>query len=396
MKKLYIIIIGLLVISGITFVTQPANSHKGEQFERKIVVYKNKINNQIRQDEIITKSGGLKIKHLDGINADVVSITNKDADNLKKDENILRIDNDVVVTTMKNKNIQSQRAPSQPSQTLPWGIDKIDADLSWGLTTGDPIKVAIIDTGIELTHPDLANNIKGGINTISPTKSANDDNGHGTHVAGIIAAENNAIGVIGVGPQIDLYAVKSLNRNGSGYLSDIIEGIDWAIANHIQVINMSLGATTDVQSFHDAIIRANAAGIVQVAAAGNDGLAVNYPAAYPEVIAVSATDSTDTITSWSSRGTEVDLAAPGLNIFSTYKGKTYKTLSGTSMSTPHVTGSAALVLTQTAKCDTDLNGACSPAEVQARLEATATDKGITGKDSLYGSGIVNIYNALTQ
>ena len=156
----------------------------------------------------------------------------------------------------------------------------------------------------------MKNNIKGGYNAINPLKSANDDNGHGTHVAGIIAAENNSVGVIGAGPQIDLYAVKVLSRNGSGYLSDVIEGIDWAIANGIQVINMSLGTTGNVQSFHDAIARANEAGIVQVAAAGNDGLAVNYPAAYSEVIAVSATDSSDIITSWSSRGAEVDLSAP--------------------------------------------------------------------------------------
>ena len=268
--------------------------------------------------------------------------------------------------------------------------------MAWSTTTGDPVKVAVIDTGIELSHPDLKNNIKGGYNAINPLKSANDDNGHGTHVAGIIAAENNSVGVIGAGPQIDLYAVKVLSRNGSGYLSDVIEGIDWAIANGIQVINMSLGTTGNVQSFHDAIARANEAGIVQVAAAGNDGLAVNYPAAYSEVIAVSATDSSDIITSWSSRGAEVDLSAPGLNIYSTYKGQTYKTLSGTSMATPHVAGAAALVLTQTAKCDADSNGSCSPSEVQDRLQATATDLGIAGPDGLYGYGLVNAYQAVSQ
>jgi len=245
-----------------------------------------------------------------------------------------------------------------------------------------------------LTHPDLKTNIKGGYNAIYPTKSANDDNGHGTHVAGTIAALNNTIGVVGVGPQINLYAVKVLDRRGSGYLSDVIEGLDWAAANGIQVVNMSLGTSSNVLSFHDAVVRAKAAGVTLVAAAGNSGGTVSYPAAYPEVIAVSATDNTNTIASWSSRGLEVDLAAPGVSIFSTYKGSSYATLSGTSMASPHVAGAAAVLLTQTAKCDTDLSGACSPDEVQARLEATATELGVAGRDNLYGAGLVNVFAAV--
>jgi subtilisin len=157
---------------------------------------------------------------------------------------------------------------------------------------------------------------------------------------------------------------------------------------------MSLGTASDVQSFHDAVERVHAAGIVQVAAAGNTGGAVLYPAAYPEVIAVSATDNKDTIASWSSRGPEIDLAAPGVNIYSTYKGQTYKTLSGTSMAAPHVAGTAALVLSMPTKCDFDLDGKCSPAEVQQRLEATAEDLGLIGRDNLYGAGLVNAEKAV--
>ena len=215
-------------------------------------------------------------------------------------------------------------------------------------------------------------------------------------MAGIAAAVDNTIGVIGVGPQIDLYAVKVLDRRGSGYLSDVIEGLGWAIQNGMQVVNMSLGTASDVQSFHDAVAEVYAAGITQVAAAGNTGEAVIYPAAYPEVIAVSATDNTDTIAPWSSRGPQIDLAAPGVSIYSTYKGSTYKTLSGTSMAAPHVTGAVALVLTQTAKCDTDLSGSCSPAEVQQRLEITAEDLGTAGRDDLYGSGLVDAEKAVIQ
>jgi subtilisin family serine protease len=309
-----------------------------------------------------------------------------------KSGKVLRIDPDVEVYALENVRIKG--AKPQPSQTLTWNIDRVDAEISWGISTGDPVKVGVIDTGIDLKHPDLQANIKGGYNAINPLKSPNDDNGHGTHVAGIIAALNNTIGVIGVGPNIDLYAIKVLNANGSGYLSDVIEGLDWAVANGMQVVNMSLGTSQDVQSFHDAIVSAYNAGVTIVAAAGNSGGTVSYPAAYPEVIAVSATDQNNQIASFSSRGPEVDLAAPGVNIYSTYKGQSYATLSGTSMAAPHVTGAAALII-DTKKCDLNLDGICTPSEVQQRLEQTAIDLGTPGKDNLYGSGLVNVYNALT-
>ena len=133
-----------------------------------------------------------------------------------------------------------------------------------------------------------------------------------------------------------------------------------------------------------------------VAAAGNDnGRPVNFPAAYPETIAVSAVDSSNNVALFSSVGPEVDLAAPGVSIFSTYKGMTYRTLSGTSMASPHVAGAAALLMSVPSKCDIDLNGVCSPSEVKNRLELTAEDFGAVGHDNFYGSGIVNINMALT-
>ncbi len=333
------------------------------------------------------------------INGKVVLLTPSAEKLLKQSKEVLRVDEDVIVEALgKVEAIKVQGTKSQPPQTLPWGIDRVDAEQIWNLTTADPIKVAIVDTGIDLKHPDLQANIKGGINTIYPWKSPNDDNGHGTHVAGIVAAINNSIGVIGVGPNIDLYAVKVLGANGSGYLSDVIEGLDWVVQQKQTqggdwVINMSLGTSADIQSFHDAILRAYNAGITMVAAAGNTGGAVTYPAAYPEVIAVSATDQNNQLASWSSRGPEVDLSAPGVSIYSTYKGQTYATLSGTSMAAPHVTGVAALVLDRKT-CDFNLDGVCSPLEVQQKLEQSAIDLGDSGKDNLYGSGLVNAVNAL--
>jgi len=397
-NKLYLLAIGLgvmVMVLGFTAITAKS-SVTAEPMSRKIVVFQPGFVNEAAKDELISRAGGVKIKNLDLIGGKAVYLPSKAAEKaLASQAGVLRIDDDVIVEALVRGVILAKPAPSQPAETLPWGVDRIDADLVWGITTGDPVKVAIVDTGIDLAHPDLKDNIKGGYNAINSQKSANDDNGHGTHVAGIVAAIDNEIGVIGVGPKIDLYAVKVLNRRGSGYLSDVIEGLDWAISNGMQVVNMSLGTASNVLSFQEAVQRVNAAGIVQVAAAGNSGGAVSYPAAYPEVIAVSATDSSDTIASWSSRGPEVDLAAPGVSIYSTYKGSTYKTLSGTSMAAPHVTGVAALVIDKKT-CDFDLNGVCTPAEVQQRLEATAEDLGVVGKDNLYGAGLVDAEKAVVQ
>jgi subtilisin family serine protease len=256
--------------------------------------------------------------------------------------------------------------PTAGLQPVPWGVDRIDAEKAWETTTADTVKVAVIDTGIDLDHPDLATNIKGGVNTIYYWRNADDDNGHGAHVAGIIAGINNTIGVVGVGHKIDLYAVKVLSSSGSGFISDIIEGIQWSVTNNMDVINMSLGTSSDLQSFHDAVIAAKNAGIVVVAAAGNSGPGDNtvlYPGKYPEAITVSALNSSNNIASFSSRGPEVDLAAPGQSIYSTYRSGGYATLSGTSMAAPHVAGAAALVLSN--------HPGFTPSQVQTHLQNNA-------------------------
>lgn len=289
--------------------------------------------------------------------------------------------------------------PTKPAlpQVLPWGIDRVNAEECMAVNTGDAVKVAIVDTGIDATHPDLAANIKGGMSAVAYTTKYTDDNGHGSHVAGIVAALNNTIGVVGVGPDIDLYAVKVLNRKGSGYVSDIIEGLGWCEANGMDVVNMSLGTTADTQSFHDAVSALYASGTVIVAAAGNDGIgsAVNYPAAYPEVIAVSATTQTDGLASFTCTGPQIELAAPGYSIYSTYKSGGYATLSGTSMASPHVAGVAALVIASPVAAG-DTNGVWDPAEVRTRLQVTAEDLGAAGWDSGYGYGLARADLAIAQ
>lgn len=393
MKKISLSLIGVALTAILVFSMIKINfsmAETNESSNRKIVVFQTGLNDDVK-DKIITHIGGIKLKDLNLIGAKVVLLPNQvSIEKLKANPAVVRIDDDIIVNALKIN------VSNQPAQVLPWGIDRIDAELVWpNGNVADPIKVGIIDTGISNTHPDLLSNIKGGINTINSRKNWNDDNGHGSHVAGVVAALNNTIGVIGVGPAINLYAIKVLNASGSGYLSDVIEGIQWAVANGMQVINMSLGADSDVQSLHDAVIAAKNAGVVIVAAAGNSGGSVIFPAAYPEVIAVSAIDQNNTIASWSSRGPEVDLAAPGVSIYSTYKGTGYATLSGTSMATPHVSGVAALVLnTPVGVYDVNSNGRWDPDEVQKKLQDRAQDLGNTGFDYLYGWGLVNAYSAV--
>lgn len=396
MKKIYI----FLIILGLIFSLLNFSTAKVEPKSRKIVIFKEGVNDRVK-DLVLRSLNVEEVKDLKLIGAKVVFIKESKVKELLKRPEILRIDPDAKVYTLESEPFSLftlfklfKGKPFQSPQILTWNIDRVDAEISWKISTGDPIKVGVIDTGIQLDHPDLQANIKGGYSAVWYTLSPNDDNGHGTHVAGIIAGLDNNIGVIGIGPNIDLYAIKVLDRRGTGYLSDVIDGIEWAIQNKMQVINMSLGTNQNVQSFHEAIRQAYSAGITIVAAAGNTGGSVVYPAAYPEVIAVSATDQNDQITYWSSRGSEIDLAAPGSNIYSTYKGSKYETLSGTSMAAPHVSGAAALVI-NTKKCDLDLDEICSPLEVKQRLEKTAIDLGDPGKDDLYGSGLINVYQALT-
>jgi len=353
---------------------------------RKIVVFEEGTT-LAQRDVILGSLNDKRIKRMEKAgDIDVLeNISNLDVSKLLKSDKVKTVEEDAIATTQAH-NVTIQ------AQTLPWGIDRIDAELVWpGGNNANTMKVGIIDTGISSSHPDLQANIKGGINTIRPFKGWNDDNGHGSHVAGIIGALNNTSGVVGAAPQVDLYAIKVLNSAGSGYISDIIEGLDWAIANKMQIVNMSLGCNCPSVALSDAVKKVNQAGIVQVAAAGNSGSAVIYPAAYPEVIAVSATDSSNNIASFSSRGPEVDIAAPGVSILSTYKGKNYATLSGTSMASPHVAGAVALLLNNPvdASYDADNDGKWDPSEVLSKLQSTAMDLGVTGIDDLYGAGLLN-------
>ena len=262
---------------------------------------------------------------------------------------------------------------------IPWGIKRIHAPRVWPKTKGKGIKVAIVDTGIS-THPDL--NIAGGINTIRRGMPHQDDNGHGTHVAGTVAATGTGNMLYGAAPEVDLYAVKALDENGDGYVSDIVEGIEWCIKNKMDVINLSLGLNGPSDLLRSTVRRAYRKGIVLVASAGNEGGdadMIDVPASYPETIAVTATDKNNQIAVFSSRGKGIDVAAPGEDIVSTNNKNSFSKDSGTSMAAPHVSGTVALMLAS--------NPELTPQDVKSVLIDTASElKGYS--DRSQGAGLV--------
>ena len=252
----------------------------------------------------------------------------------------------------------------------------------------------MLDTGINYNHEELIGAYVSGVDLINNDADPFDDNGHGTHCAGIIAAahDNNDV-VVGVAPQVSLYSVKVLNSAGSGSMSTIISGIQWAVDHGMQVISMSLGASTGSTSLQQACDNAYNQGVLLVAASGNDyRSSINYPARYDSVVAVGATDSLDRRASFSNYGTGLELMAPGVNILSTYKDVSPNdnrnidvvTMSGTSMATPHVAGVAALVFASPIDqiYDADHDGVWDASEVRTKLQSTANDLGTSGKDNI--------------
>jgi len=269
---------------------------------------------------------------------------------------------------------KTPQAPEQPSLgdpsadssgDVPWGVARVNAPAAWSSGQGAGVKVAVIDTGIDCTHPDLKCDFSAGTNIVDPGSAPMDDNEHGTHVAGTIAGRGKG-GPLGVAPQATLIPVKVLDADGAGSLSDIVAGINWAAQNGVDVINMSLGGPAGSAALQRAVKQALSAGVVIVAAAGNSGPnpdTVGFPGGYPGVIAVAASDKNDQVASFSSRGDAVAFIAPGVNITSTVPGGGTKSLSGTSMASPHVAGLAALALER---------GARGPAGVRAAFSRAAS------------------------
>jgi thermitase len=293
--------------------------------------------------------------------------------------------------------------PNDPGWSQQWGLSKIGAGYGWLTSQGNGVAVAVVDSGVDLTHPDLASKIvpNSGYNFADGNNNPQDDFGHGTHVAGIIgAATNNGSGVASIGWNAMIVPIKVLDSNGSGYTSDVASGVDWAANSVARVINLSLGGANPSNVLQTAITNAWNKGKLVVVSAGNCGdpytymyngcLTYNqpvYPAAGSNVMAVGATTSSDMRASFSSYGYWVSISAPGESIYSTYWPNTYETESGTSMAAPMVSGLAALVWSH--------NPALSNSGVYNVLTSSATHLGTgTGRNDEFGYGRINASQAL--
>nr|WP_276282105.1 S8 family peptidase [Halorussus sp. DT72] len=289
------------------------------------------------------------------------------------------------------------------AQTLPWGIDRVDAEVAHANgETGAGADIAIIDTGIDDDHPDLQGNLGSGEafvncgnggyfgdcsysgNSNACNYTWSDDNDHGTHCAGIADAVDNSRGVVGVSTEATLHAVKVLDCSGSGSFSDIAAGIEYVANQGWDVASMSLGGSSGSSTLKSAVEYAQSNGVLLVAAAGNSGSCtdcVGYPAAYSEVMAVSSTDSNDDLSDFSSQGPEVEIAAPGTDIYSTVPGG-YDTFSGTSMACPHVAGAGGQLMA---------NGYTN-GEARDQLKSTAENIDLSDNES--GAGLLDVAAAL--
>ncbi|MCL4458475.1 MAG: S8 family serine peptidase [Chloroflexi bacterium] len=290
------------------------------------------------------------------------------------------------------------RTPNDPLfASYQWNLRKIGAEAAWDINQGSSdITVAILDSGIDLGHPDLQAKIVPGYDFVNDDSNPSDDNGHGTHVAGIVAAStNNGVGIAGLSWGAKIMPIKVIDANGEGSTSNLEKGIIWAADHGAKIINMSLGGETSSppSSLQEAINYAYQKGCLLVAAAGNNGSStLFYPASLEHVISVAATDQNDARAYFSQYNAYVDVAAPGVGIASTFPcsmaSYPYALGSGTSQAAPHVAGLAALVWS--------VNPNLSNDQVEQIIENTADDLGPSGRDDYYGAGRINAYRALIE
>ena len=372
-KLLTMFVMGILIFALLAPMSISAQGNAGKQ--EFLVQFHDQVNPGILKAFGVKDSEVLHTYNLLPVN--LVKMTEQQANALQNNPHIKAVEPNFEVRAL--------------SQSVPWGVTHVQATEahSAGLT-GSGVKVAVLDTGIDKNHADL--NVVGGYSVF--TDSANSDpyydaNGHGTHVAGTVAALNNNIGVLGVAYNAELYAVKVLSNSGSGSYAGIAQGIEWSVNNGMDIINMSLGGSQGSSILEEWCNIAYNSGVLVVAAAGNEGRqsgrgdTVGYPAKYDSVIAVAAVDSSNNRASFSSTGPAVEIAAPGVSILSTTPGSNYASYNGTSMASPHVAGVAALVWAA--------NPGLSNVELRERLNSTALN---LGDANHFGNGLVRAMDAI--
>lgn len=388
MKKIIVVIILALIFAIVMVGDAGTDNAKGvtsENTKNLILGFSDKIPSDIHKK--VKAHGASVVSKNDELNFVVVDPKGMNKAELMAEmsgfPNISYVEEDYIATAFLD--------PNDPGYLSQWGPKDIFAPLAWDITLGSPnVIVAIVDTGVDYKHPDISGNYYvGGYDFINNDADPMDDNGHGTHMAGIVAAvTNNGIGVAGIS-QSKIMAEKVLNANGNGLYSAVAMGITHAANNGAKVISMSLGGNSSSKTLEKAVNYAWKKGVLIVAAAGNDyGGTITYPAAYSKVIAVSALNPDDSFAVYSNHGKKIELSAPGTSVYSTYLGGGYIYLSGTSVATPFVSGSAALVLSK--------NSRLTNKKVRDILDNSAVDLGERGRDVYFGYGKVNPYGALQQ
>jgi type VII secretion-associated serine protease mycosin len=296
----------------------------------------------------------------------------------------------MVVYAEPNSIRHIQRTPNDEHIGQQWALETIHAFDAWDITTGSDIVVAVVDTGVTTNHPDLEGKILPGYNALLENSASADNNGHGTAIAGLIAARtNNQMGVAGVCWGCMILPVKVLNDQGAGDDATLARGIRWATDHGAHIINLSLGGAENSQALRDAVEYAYQQGVLLIAASGNEqrlGNFTNYPAAYPQVVAVGATTNADKLAGFSNTGEHIDLVAPGVALWTTTLDGSFGPPNGTSFSSPFVSGVAALVKS--------IRPDLSHADVACILKASADDLGPVGKDTEYGWGRLHARRAL--
>jgi thermitase len=373
---------GTSSVHALSLSSTPTDAQTDSSSQEIIVKFKPGIS-QATQSLIHTEMATRLLFHNNVLGFDVVKLNGQ---SIEKVLDAYR-NNPLVEYAEPNIVFHAMMTPNDTYFSDQWSLKKVQAPTAWDLgQSADSVEIAVIDTGVDNTHPDLDGKVINGHDYVDNDNDPMDLNGHGTHVAGVAAAvTNNQQGIAGMAPKAKIYAVRVLDENGEGTLDKVASGIVDAADHGAKVINLSLGSSQSAQTLKDAIDYAWNKGAVVVAAAGNDGTsAPTYPAYYNQVLAVAATDNNDHKADFSNYGKWVDVAAPGVDITSTYVGGGYKTMSGTSMAAPHVSGLAALLAAK----------GLDNTQILGAIQSTAED--VTGTGSNWEYGRINALSAMQK
>lgn len=370
MKKLSVLALSVLLISG--WASSNASAEANDASDRVIISFKENIDY-----DLLEEMGAEIHEEFDAISAVSVTLPNEQlVQTASNDSSIEYVEENSIVTAA--------------GQTTTWGYRTVKANTATSLGyTGKGVKIAIIDSGINSKHPDLK--VAGGVSKVENSSAFTDGNGHGTHVAGVIGAQNNSIGTVGVAPDSLIYSVKVLSANGVGTLEGVVAGIQWAIDQKVDIINMSLTTINDDKALRDIAQKAYEAGIVVIAASGNErekGLYndVLYPARFSSVIAVGSVSKLNKLSYFSNYGASQELVAPGEGILSSFtdskttSNEDYAISEGTSVASPFVAGTFAQYM--------EAYPHLSNIQLRETVKRAAVDLGVKGRDNTYGNGLV--------